>query len=98
MTVTERVEIPIKEGSEAEFEAALPKALPILRSAPGCHSLSLARGIERPSAYLLLVEWDDVDAHTAFTKTAGFGEFVALVKDFFAGPTDMAHFSPLHEL
>ncbi|MGQ0632058.1 MAG: antibiotic biosynthesis monooxygenase family protein [Sporichthyaceae bacterium] len=98
MTVTEKAEIPVKEGQEADFEAVLAKALPILRDAPGCHGVSLSRGIENPSTYLLLLTWDEVADHVAFTKTAEFGEFVGLVKDFFAGPSTMAHFAPLHSL
>ncbi len=98
MTVTEKAEILCIEGKEAEFEAQLPKALPILRAAAGCHFVSIAKGIENPSTYLLLITWDDVDAHVSFTKTAEFGEFVGLVKDFFAGPPGAVHFAPLHEL
>lgn len=98
MTVIEKAEIPCVEGKEAEFEAQLPKALPILRAAAGCTSVSIGRGVENPSTYLLLVGWDGVEAHTAFAKTAEFGEFVGLVKDFFAGPPGAVHFAPLHEL
>lgn len=98
MTVTEKAEIPVKEGQEGEFEAVLSQALPILRAAPGCHGVNISRGIENSSSYLLLVTWDAVDDHVAFTKTAEFGEFVGLVKGFFAGPTNMAHFAPLHSL
>lgn len=98
MTVIEKAEIPCVEGKEAEFEGLLPKALPILRAAAGCQGVSIARGIENPSTYLLLVTWDAVEAHTAFTKTAEFGEFVGLIKDFFAGPPGAVHYAPLHDL
>ncbi|MGQ0626158.1 MAG: antibiotic biosynthesis monooxygenase family protein [Sporichthyaceae bacterium] len=98
MTVIERAEIPVKEGQEAAFEAVLPKVMPILRGAPGCRGFSVSRGIESPSTYLLLLTWDTVEDHVAFTKNPEFGEFVALVKDFFAGPSTMAHFAPVLSL
>lgn len=98
MAVVERVEIPVRAGAEAEFEAVLPVALPILRAAAGCRSISAARGVERPDTFLLLVTWDSVEDHVAFTKTAEFGEFVGQVKGFFAGPTNPEHFTVALEL
>lgn len=96
MSVTEKAELIIAEGRAAEFEALLPKALAIVRGVPGCSSVSVSRGIEKPDVFLLLVEWDSVDVHVEFTKTPAFGEFVGLVKEFFAGPTGMAHWTPLN--
>lgn len=93
MSVTEKAEIPIVEGREDEFEALLPKALPIIRAAAGCNDVRVARGIENPGTFLLLVEWETVDAHVACTKTPEFAEFVSLVKPFFAGPSGMAHWN-----
>ena len=91
--VLERAELSITPQREAEFESQFVGAVPYLRGAAGCHSVTLARSIESPLIYLLLVEWDSVDAHHAFTKTEQFNQFVALVGGFFAGKPNMQHFS-----
>jgi len=54
----------------------------------------LLRGVERPDHYLLLIEWDSVDDHVAFTSTEAFGEFRSLAGPFFAGKPAMEHFAP----
>ncbi len=94
--IVERAEIPVIEGKEDLFaEAMLDKGLAILASAPGCSSARLGRGVESPSKFILLLEWDSVQSHVDFTKTEVFGEFVGLVKPYFAGASDMEHFTLL---
>jgi heme-degrading monooxygenase HmoA len=93
--VIERAELPIVPGKETDFEAAMVRGQALLADAPGCRSVSLARGVESPSTYLLLLQWDSVDAHVAFTKTPAFAEFGQLAGPFFAGKPAMAHFAPV---
>jgi quinol monooxygenase YgiN len=89
----ERAELPIKEGMEADFAAAMAsRGTAILAAAPGCSKVTVGRGVESPSKFILLLEWDAVESHTALTKTEAFKEFVALVGPFFAGPSNMEHF------
>lgn len=91
--VLERVHLSIAPGTEEEFEAAMTSnGLGVLRAAAGCRSAELRRGVERPGTYLLLVEWDAVEAHTAFTQDPAFGGLVEILKAHLAGPTDMEHF------
>ena len=49
-------------------------ALPIIESAPGCRGAEVRRQVEDPSAYLLLVRWDSVEAHLAFRETGLFDD------------------------
>ena len=94
--VTEHALLSVTPGSEAAFEAALELALPIIRSAPGCRSASVSRGIESPSTYLLLVEWESVEAHTTgFRSSAAFQDWRGLLHHFYARPSDVEHFAPL---
>ena len=90
MTYLERAEIPVTDP--LTFEQVLPEAVPLLRSAAGCHGVRVLRGVEQPSTYLLLIEWESVEAHVSFTKTDAFGKFVGLVRAHFAGPSTMNHF------
>jgi heme-degrading monooxygenase HmoA len=62
--IREHALLPVVPGRETEFEAVLQEALPLISAAPGFLSLSVSRGIESPSSYLLLVEWESLAAHT----------------------------------
>ncbi len=89
----ERAEIPVKEGMEEEFAAAMTRrGTAILAAAPGCSKVTVGRGVENPGKFILLLEWDAVESHIALTKTPAFDEFKALVGPFFAGAANMEHF------
>ena len=62
--ILEHAPLPVRPGQEAAFEAAFAEAKSIISSMPGFRSLRLTRCIERPSSYLLLVEWDAIEDHT----------------------------------
>jgi heme-degrading monooxygenase HmoA len=68
--LVERSELLIKPGSENEFAAAMrERGIPLLNAVPGVKSVKMGRGVENPDKFILLVEWESMDAHTAF-KTA----------------------------
>jgi heme-degrading monooxygenase HmoA len=96
MMFIERAEIPVKEGMEDAFAAAMAaKGTAMLAAAPGCSKVTVGRGVESPSKFILLLEWDSVESHTALTKTPAFAEFGALVGPFFGGAPNMEHFEVL---
>ena len=92
----ERAEIPVAAGKEADFAAAMASTgTAFLAGAAGCSSARVGRGVENPGKFILLLEWDSVESHTAFTKTPEFDRFKALVGPFFAGAPNMEHFEIL---
>jgi quinol monooxygenase YgiN len=92
----ERAEIPIVAGKEADFAAVMASAgTALLAGAAGCSSARVGRGVENPGKFVLLLEWDSVESHVAFTKTPEFDQFKALVGPFFAGAPNMEHFKML---
>ena len=93
--ILERAEVPVMRAMEGGFVEAMAEGRRILASAPGCHAIKLGRGVERPDHFILLVEWDSVEAHQSFTKTEEFERFKKLVGKFFAGPSLMEHFALL---
>jgi heme-degrading monooxygenase HmoA len=95
--VIERVELSIFPGREAEFEAAMQHGAALLAGASGCTSVALARGVERPSCYLLQLHWNSVADHTAFTLTSEFQSFRQLAGPFFAERPAMEHFQPMNQ-
>jgi heme-degrading monooxygenase HmoA len=62
--IREHAVLPVIPGQEQAFEAALQEALPLIAGSPGFRRISVSRGVESPSSYLLLVEWDTLEAHT----------------------------------
>jgi hypothetical protein len=62
--ILEHALLPVKPGEEVAFETAFARAKPIIAGMPGFQRLALSRCIERPSTYLLLVEWRHLQDHT----------------------------------
>lgn len=94
--ITEHAVIAVHPGSEDDFARAFEEARPVITAAPGCGEARLLRGIERPSTFLLLVEWESVEAHMErFRNSPGFAEWRRIVGPFFDGPPEVDHFSPV---
>jgi heme-degrading monooxygenase HmoA len=91
--ILEQAIFAIKPGSEAEFEAAIEQAKGVISQASGFRSLKLLRGIERPSTYLLLNEWDTVDDHmVGFRESDLFVRWRELIGPYFAAPPEVEHY------
>lgn len=82
--VLEHALLDVVPGREAEFEAAFDRATAIIASSAGFGGLRLQRCVERPSRYLLLVEWDTLDDHvTGFRGSPAYDEWRALLHHFY---------------
>jgi heme-degrading monooxygenase HmoA len=76
------------------FAVAFVGARHIIASAEGCRSVRMTRGIESPNRFVLLVEWDSVEAHEAnFRATDLFVAWRAAIGPYFANPPHVEHFS-----
>ncbi len=90
--IYEHAVLAIQPGRERGFEAAFARAPAIFARVPGFHGIELRRCIEERSSYLVLVVWDDVDAHMGFRESPLFAEWRAIVGDFFAEPPAVHHY------
>ena len=96
--VIEHALMQIVPGQEAAFEAVLPAALEVITASPGCRSARIAAGIESPGCYLLLVEWDSVEAHVeGFRGSELFAAWRELVSPFWVELPVVEHFDPAAE-
>lgn len=78
-----------------EFEAAFAAAKSIISAMPGFVNLRLSRGIERQAVYLLLVEWDTLEAHTeGFRGSSEYLEWKRLLHHFYDPFPVVEHFAP----
>jgi heme-degrading monooxygenase HmoA len=85
--------IDVLAGREEEFAAAYRKGHELLVTTPGCRSVRMTRGVESASRFVLLVEWDSVDAHLDnFRATDLFTGGPALLGPFFDGAPTVEHF------
>ena len=85
--------IDVHDGQDAAFEDAYRGAHEILADTPGVQSIRMTHGIERPSRFVLLVEWDSVQAHKEnFRGTDRFSQWRAAIGPFFAGAPLVEHF------
>jgi heme-degrading monooxygenase HmoA len=92
--VLEVARIEILPGQESAFAEAYAKGRPLLADTPGCRSVRMTRGIESPSAFVLLVEWDSVEAHEVnFRRNERFVQWRALIGPHFAQPPVVEHFT-----
>ncbi|GAB1690542.1 antibiotic biosynthesis monooxygenase family protein [Krasilnikovia sp. M28-CT-15] len=86
--------IDVLPGHEDAFVADYRQGHPVLAGTPGCRSVRMTRGIESPSRFVLLVEWDSVAAHEEnFRGTERFAQWRALIGKHFANPPVVEHFT-----
>ena len=91
--ILEHAVFAITPGSEGDFEAAIDEAKPLVAQTSGFRSLTLRRGIEQPSTYLLLIEWDSVEDHmVGFRESERFPLWRELIGSYFASPPVVEHF------
>jgi xylan 1,4-beta-xylosidase len=92
--ILEHAVLQVVPGREAEFESAFDEARHIIGAMPGFRGLRLERGVEDPTRYLLLVEWDRLEDHTeGFRGSARYDEWRALLHHFYDPFPEVDHFS-----
>ena len=92
--VLEIADFTVKAGTEDRFAAAVREGLALIGRTPGFLGARLTRSIESPSRFVLLVEWDSVDAHVDnFRSTERFGQWRGLIGPYFAAPPVVEHFT-----
>lgn len=82
----------IPEKTE-DFEMAFDEAQHILSSSPGYISHQLQRCIERENQYILLVQWESLEAHTqGFRGSAAYGKWKNLLHHFYDPFPEVEHY------
>src|SRR5688500_932570 len=88
--------IDVLEGREDEFAEVYAKHRHILATTPGCRSARMTRGVESASRFVLLVEWDSIEAHLDnFRATERFTQWRAALGPLFDGAPRVEHFTDL---
>lgn len=76
--------LDVKAGQEDEFETAFAQASSIISSMPGYLSHQLQRCVEKENRYILLAQWETLEAHTVgFRGSDQYQEWRKLLHHFY---------------
>ena len=85
--------LDVKPGQETDFENSFGTAQQIISSISGYLSHELKRCIEKPSRYILLVNWESLEDHTVgFRKSPEYQEWRALLHHFYDPFPEVEHY------
>ncbi len=94
--VTEIADIRVLAERADGFRDAVREGIAIVSDAPGFRSARLTRSVETPTRFVLMIEWDSLEAHTVgFRESENFGRWRAVVGPFFDGAPHVEHVDDL---
>lgn len=93
--VLEVAEFDVQPGTEADFEAGYRDVVGALRQSPGLLSVRMTHGVESPTRFVLLVEWESLSDHQAFRDSDRYSTWRGGISRYFAGPPRVEHFTDL---
>lgn len=93
--VLEVAQFDIRPGAEAAFEAGYRSVVGVLRESAGLLSIRMTRGIETPTRFVLLAEWESLQAHQAFRDSDRFAIWRGGIGEYFAQPPHVEHYTDL---
>ncbi len=96
--ILEAAPLRIRLGQRAAFEAAFRKAQDIISGVPGYKSHELRHCLERENDYLLLVQWESIEAHEiGFRKSVQYQEWKKLLHHFYEPFPTVLHYESVPE-
>ena len=91
--ILESAILDVKPGGAEAFESAMQEARPLIAATPGFISIAVKRCMETPNRYLLLVEWETLEAHTiGFRQSPRYQQWRALLHHFYEPFPTVEHF------
>jgi len=91
--ILEIATLDVIPGREDEFERAFGKAQEIISGIPGYLSHELRQCVEQPNRYVLLVNWETLEAHTrTFRESEQYQTWKALLHHFYHPAPTVQHY------
>jgi heme-degrading monooxygenase HmoA len=88
----------IKPGQEVDFELAFSQAQTIISDMQGYISHELKKCIEKPSRYILLVNWSSLQDHTeGFRKSVEYDEWRRMLHHFYDPFPEVEHYTAIYD-
>ena len=89
--------LDVKLGEELRFEETFGRAQAIISSMPGYLSHQLQKCIEKPSRYILLVNWQTLEDHTVgFRESEQYQEWRSLLHSFYEPFPVVEHYTSVY--
>lgn len=81
-----------------KFESAFHEVKHAVLASPGLLSLRMTRGVESPNRFVLLIEWESVEAHVKnFRETERYAIWRGGLSPFFASAPQVEHYADVEE-
>lgn len=94
--ILEHAVLEVRPGQEQGLELAFRSATAIISSMSDFNTLRLERCLERPSRYLLLVEWTHLEDHTeGFRGSPEYEVWKRLLHHYYDPFPSVEHFEPV---
>ena len=85
--------LDVIKGQESDFEGSFAEARKIISSMPGYINHELKRCIEKPSRYILLVNWEKLEDHTVgFRGSPNYQEWKTLLHHYYDPFPEVEHY------
>lgn len=92
--VVEIATLFVKTEAEDAFVEGFGKGTEILLRQPGCNGLRWGKRVEPELAYVLLVEWTEIQDHFNFRETDDFAAFGEFFRPHLSKAPEVVHFEP----
>ena len=90
--------LDVKNGLEIEFEKNFTLARQYISAAVGYKGHSLRKCMERPSRYILLVDWENLESHeVGFRKSTENEKWKALLHKYYVPFPTVEHYETFFE-
>lgn len=84
----------VKDEAEADFVRDFTEGAEILRRQPGCKNLRWGKRVEPELAFILEVEWGEIQDHFNFREADDFATFGATFRAYLSKAPEVVHFEP----
>jgi heme-degrading monooxygenase HmoA len=82
--ILEHAILNVRPGESPAFLLALEQALPLISATPGFISLEVRPRLETPDRFVLLVQWETLEAHTVgFRGSDRYQQWRSLLHHFY---------------
>jgi quinol monooxygenase YgiN len=91
--VVEIVKMYSAPGHADALEAGLEQGAPAIARHPSCGGVRVFRSVEEPDAFVLMAEWESVEAHTSYFDSPNSPEFRSYIEGLRdTDRVDVAHY------
>jgi heme-degrading monooxygenase HmoA len=91
--ILEHALLTVRPDQEESFEKAMRVALPLIAATPGFIGVTVRPCVEKANVYLLLVEWESLEAHeVGFRGSDRYREWSRLLHGFYDPFPEVLHF------